>query len=112
MFDANIRTGLFITATHFVVVLDMLTSMERRDNKYEETPLESGTLFMRAGSEVMRQRTDLDKILTYLKILPQIWAHSLPYDGLKAFMPFVVGALSDAEFETIDGDDSNYAASA
>ena len=112
LFDANVRTGLLITSTHFVVVRDKLTSMEQRDNRYKEIPLESRQLFIRAGSEVMNQRSDIDKILVYLKILPHIWSRCLSADALEAFMPDVVGPLYEAEFEVFDGNYTNYAASA
>ena len=112
LFDANVRTGLFVTSTHIVVVIDMLSSMEIRENKYRETALDSQDLFSRAGADVMRQRTEFDKILTYLKILPQIWARFLPVNALEAFMPDVVGPLYEAEFEVFDGNYTNYAASA
>lgn len=112
LFDANVRTGLFITATQFVVIRDLLTSMEQRDNRYKETPLESRQLFARAGSEVTNKRTDIDKILAYLKILPHVWSRCLSSEALEAFMPDVVGPLFDAEFEVFDGNYTNYAASA
>lgn len=112
LFDANVRAGIFITATHFVVVIDTLSSMESRNNKYKETAFESQQLFMRVGSEVTRHRTYLDKVLTYLKILPHIWSRYLSRDALEVFMPDVVARLYEAEFEVIDGDYTNFAASA
>jgi hypothetical protein len=112
LFDDNVRTGLFITSTHFVVVLDTLKSMESSDNHYQEIPIESQELFSRAGSDVTRHQTVFDKVQSYLKLLPHIWGHSVPYEALKAFMPFVVGSLVGAEFESFDGNYTNYAASA
>ncbi len=112
LFDANVRTGLFVTATHLVVIIDTLSSMEARSNHYKETPFESQQLFLRADGEVTRQRTYLDKVLTYLKILPHVWSRCLSADALEAFMPDVVGPLYEAEFEVFDGNYTNYAASA
>ncbi len=112
LFDANVRAGLFITTTHIVVIIDTLTTMEPQTNSYEEKALESQPLFERAGSEVTRQRTYFDKVLTYLKVLPEIWSRCLSGEALDAFMPDVVGRIYEVEFVVFDGDYTNYAASA
>lgn len=112
LFDANVRAGLFITTTRIVVIIDTLTTMEPQTNYYAETTLESQPLFDRVGSEVTRQRTYFDKVLTYLKVLPEIWSRCLSGVALEAFMPEIVGRVYEAEFVVFDGDYTNYAASA
>lgn len=112
LFNAGIRVGLYVTPTKLLVIRDSLTAMEFESNRFELTSLETRSLLDRAGKSITRSRELHDQVLSFLKILPDIWMHALPREAIKAMAPDVIGHLFEAEFEMFDGTFSDIAASA
>lgn len=106
MFLRNIRVGVIVARGDTVVLRDTLSSMQFRDNRYEQHELDTDALFTGAKITAHRSLPDPEFVKCVVRMLENIassWYSFLHESAVPSMVPDVVGNLAQANLEVWDG---------
>lgn len=106
IFLRNIRVGMIVARKDTVVLRDTLSSMEFRDNRYEQHVLDTHALFTGAKIAAHSSLSEPEFVKCVVRMLEAIassWYSFLHESAIPAMVPDVVGNLAQANLEVWDG---------